>query len=99
MPDTAHGQGRCRACSDLQEILAREGQSEGAGPAFHAEDMLDDPELERLHAERLAELRAEAERRAAEPAQPLYGERADAGHLLNGSGVDGLISGSDCVPA
>lgn len=61
--------------------------------------MLDDPELERLHAERLAELRAEAERRTAEPAQPLYGERADAGHLLNGSGVDGLISGSDCVPA
>lgn len=60
--------------------------------------MLDDPELERLHAERLAELRAEAERRAAEPAQPLYGERADVGHILTGRGVDGLISGSDCVP-
>ncbi|KAK2077725.1 hypothetical protein QBZ16_004571 [Prototheca wickerhamii] len=44
-----------------------------------SQDMLDDPELERLHAERLAELRAEAERRAAEPAQPLYGSLVEIG--------------------
>lgn len=45
-------------------------------PAFYAEDMLDDPDLERLHAERLAELKAEAERRVSGQAQTLYGEQA-----------------------
>lgn len=47
-----------------QEVLAQQA----AGPSGHAEvdidDLLDDPDLEKLHAERLAALRADAEKRA-----------------------------------
>ena len=45
-----------------------EQASAAAGPAHAAVDvdeLLDDPELERLHAERLAELQREVEKRAA----------------------------------
>ena len=48
----------------LQEMLAA-GQANAAGSReVDIDDLLDDPELERLHAERLASLQHEAEKRA-----------------------------------
>lgn len=51
----------------MQELLAAEAAAK-AGPSYaqvDVDDLLDDPELERLHAERLAALQREAEKRAA----------------------------------
>jgi len=47
-----------------QEQAARDRAANAVG-AFDVEQLLDDPELQALHEERLAKLRAEAERRAA----------------------------------
>ena len=51
----------------LQELLAAEAVAK-AGPSYaqvDVDDLLDDPDLERLHAERLAAMQREAEKRAA----------------------------------
>lgn len=48
----------------LQELLAAEQQSSAVQQQVDIDDLLDDPELERLHAERLASLQREAEKRA-----------------------------------
>lgn len=50
-----------------------QGAGGAGGPAFNAADALDDPELARLHEERLEELKAMAERRAAKKTQTSYG--------------------------
>lgn len=47
-----------------QEMLATDQASAAAPREVDIDDLLDDPELERLHAERLASLQREAEKRA-----------------------------------
>ncbi|GAB4821581.1 hypothetical protein N2152v2_008627 [Parachlorella kessleri] len=64
MHSLAFGQAMAQAAEDYKkEVLS---QQQKTGPT-HAEvdidDLLDDPDLERLHAERLAKMRQEAERR------------------------------------
>eukprot|EP00887_Chlorella_sp_A99_P000034 scaffold16.g34.t1 len=67
MHSLAFGQAMAQAAEDYKrEMLA--GQAAAAARPSHAEvdidELLDDPELERLHAERLAQLQAEVEKRA-----------------------------------
>lgn len=52
--------------SQLQEVLhaQRSAATASSHPHIDIDDLLDDPELEALHAERLATLKAEAEKRA-----------------------------------
>lgn len=50
----------------MQELLAAQAAA-AAGPTYaqvDVDDLLDDPELEKLHAERLAALQREVEKRA-----------------------------------
>ena len=47
-----------------QEMLAADQAGAAAPRDVDIDDLLDDPELERLHAERLASLQREAEKRA-----------------------------------
>ena len=71
----------------MQEQESAQRNSGTAGPAdVDLQELLDDPELERLHRERIAEMQQEAERRAVlkrkvalSPLRPL---RTKATHLL-----------------
>ncbi|KAL4439424.1 hypothetical protein ABPG77_008753 [Micractinium sp. CCAP 211/92] len=68
MHSLAFGQAMAKAAQDYKkELLAAEAAAK-AGPSYaqvDVDDLLDDPELERLHAERLAAMQREAEKRAA----------------------------------
>ena len=55
----------CMHRSWRQEMLAEEIQPSVGHRDVDVDDLLDDPELERLHAERLAAMHKEAEKRAA----------------------------------
>jgi hypothetical protein len=49
---------------DAQEVEDEAAQGQAAPRAVDVEELLDDPELERLHADRLAAMKEAAERRA-----------------------------------
>lgn len=56
---------RCRpAAAPPQDVLAQQASAGPSHAAVDIDDLLDDPDLERLHAERLAQLKTEAEKRA-----------------------------------
>ncbi|EFN53113.1 hypothetical protein CHLNCDRAFT_26239 [Chlorella variabilis] len=67
MHSLAFGQAMGKAAEDYkQELLAAQAAA-AAGPTYaqvDVDDLLDDPELEKLHAERLAALQREVEKRA-----------------------------------
>ncbi|KAL6777764.1 hypothetical protein ACKKBG_A15555 [Auxenochlorella protothecoides x Auxenochlorella symbiontica] len=75
MHSFAMGEAMAQAAQDYQQhILASQQAAAGKGlPAFYADDMLNDPEVESLQAERLEELKMQVERRAAKTAQTSYG--------------------------
>ncbi|KAK9822821.1 hypothetical protein WJX81_004966 [Elliptochloris bilobata] len=65
MHSLAYGQAMAAAARDYQKEMLAAGQASTAAPReVDIDDLLDDPELERLHAERLASLQREAEKRA-----------------------------------
>lgn len=68
MHSLAFGQAMAKAAEDYKKELIAAEKAAAAGPSYaqvDVDDLLDDPELERLHAERLAAMQKEAEKRAA----------------------------------
>lgn len=64
MPHCPFSYSACQSLPPLQEMLkAQAAQSRADHQQVNIDDLLDDPELERLHAERLYALQKEAERR------------------------------------
>ena len=60
-----HAQGLCNTVCAVQEMQSESRASvQKHGRDVDVDDLLDDPELERLHAERLATMQREAEKRA-----------------------------------
>ncbi|CAK0786039.1 hypothetical protein CVIRNUC_009252 [Coccomyxa viridis] len=66
MHSLAYGQAMAAAARDYQKEMQSESRAsvQEHGRNVDVDDLLDDPELERLHAERLATMQREAEKRA-----------------------------------
>lgn len=81
-----------------QDLLAQCGSGPSHGPAQDVEDWLeDDPELERLHAARLEEMRRKAEARAEDRERERYGaelgwawEDGGRGQIIIGTSIQGV---------
>ncbi|KAH9554256.1 hypothetical protein CY35_08G054900 [Sphagnum magellanicum] len=68
MGDLAMGTALHAAAKDYQKELLEQEKAQGSGRAHEVvdlDDLMDDPELEKLHAERIASLKKEAEKRQA----------------------------------
>ncbi|GMH32872.1 hypothetical protein BSKO_00706 [Bryopsis sp. KO-2023] len=67
MQSLAYGEAMLAAAKDYKEEVLNEENAAGPGyDPLDVDDYLDDPELERLHAERLSQLKEEGEKRAKE---------------------------------
>ncbi|KDD76684.1 hypothetical protein H632_c139p1 [Helicosporidium sp. ATCC 50920] len=96
MHSFAMGEAMAQAARDYQkDLLAQCGSGPSHGPAQDVEDWLeDDPELERLHAARLEEMRRKAEARAEDRERERYGsviEIAESEFLPTTTGTASVV--------
>lgn len=97
MHSLAFGQAMGAAAEDYKREMLAAQKAAAAGPSYaqvDVDDLLDDPELEKLHAERLAQLQREAEKRV-KMQQKGHGEYEE---IEEGAFLE-VVTGTPCVVA